>query len=285
MKINDSRGRAPSLFDAAMVAEKRKRESYESDAVTFLRRGELSIVAAIATKLPDVFTGEILPKLDIVDTLSLAQVSKSYRDAVWSAGGVGCIGAKIKAHLDKLNDPKKSDNPVYWAARHDNLPAIKALAESGVDIIKSVSTKNGTGKGKAYLYPLHTAAYRDGAAVVKWLIDAGVDVNQQSSGGSTALQYAADQGHTHIVMDLIKAGADVNLAGERGVTPLHWAAKRGHDDIIVALITAGADINKVTKKGCTALGIAEQHNHEKIVKLLKHFGARSQKGHPAVVTQ
>jgi ankyrin repeat protein len=52
----------------------------------------------------------------------------------------------------------------------------------------------------------------------------------------------------------------------------------------VALITAGADINKVTKKGCTALGIAEQHNHEKIVKLLKHFGARSQTGHPAVVT-
>jgi cytohesin len=266
-----------------MVAEKRKRESYESDAVTFLRRGELSIVAAIATKLPDVFTGEILNKLDLTDTLNLAQVSKSYRDAVWSAGGVGCIGAKIKAHLDKLNDPKKSDNPVYWAARHDNLPAIKALAESGVDIINNVSTKYGNYKGKGT--PLHTAAYRDGTAVLKWLIDAGVDVNQQSSGGSTALQYAADQGHTHIVMDLIKAGADVNLAGERGVTPLHWAAKRGHDDIIVALITAGADINTVTKKnGNTALGYAKRHNHEKIVKLLKHFGARSQTGHPAVVT-
>ena len=283
MKINDSRGRAPSLFDTAMVAEKRKRESYESDAVTFLRRGELSIVAAIATKLPDVFTGEILNKLDLTDTLNLAQVSKSYRDAVWSAGGVGCIGAKIKAHLDKLNDPKKSDNPVYWAARHDNLPAIKALAESGVDIINNVSTKYGNYKGKGT--PLHTAAYRDGTAVLKWLIDAGVDVNQQSSGGSTALQYAADQGHTHIVMDLIKVGADVNLAGERGVTPLHWAAKRGHDDIIVALITAGADINTVTKKnGNTALGYAKRHNHEKIVKLLKHFGARSQTGHPAVVT-
>ena len=146
MKINDSRGRAPSLFDAAMVAEKRKRESYESDAVTFLRRGELSIVAAIATKLPDVFTGEILNKLDLRDTLNLAQVSKSYRDAVWSAGGVGCIGAKIKAHLDKLNDPKKSDNPVYWAARHDNLPAIKALAESGVDIIKCCQQRRKLGK-------------------------------------------------------------------------------------------------------------------------------------------
>ena len=36
---------------------------------------------------------------------------------------------------------------------------------------------------------MHTAAYRDGAAVLKWLIDAGVDVNKQSSIGSTALQY------------------------------------------------------------------------------------------------
>ena len=33
------------------------------------------------------------------------------------------------------------------------------------------------------------------------------------------------------------------------------------------------------------MGYAEQQKHEKIVKLLKHFGARSQKEHPAVVTQ
>ena len=281
MKINDSRGRAPSLFDAAMVAEKRKRESYESDVVTFLRRGELSIVAAIATKLPDVFTGEILSKLDLLDTLSLAQVSKSYRDAVWSAGGVGCMRAKIATHLDTLNNPKKNDNLVYWAARHDNLPAIKALAESGVDIINNVSTKGGTGKAT----PLHTAAHRDGAAVLKWLIDAGIDVNKQSSGGITALHIAAQEGHTRIVMDLIKAGADVNLAMKKGVTPLHQAAWNGHDGIVVALITAGADIHKVTTHGQTALGYAERQKREKIVKLLKHFGARSQKEHPAVVTQ
>ena len=282
--INDSIGRASSLFDAAMVAEKRKRESYESDAVTFLRRGELSIFAAIATKLPDVFTGEILNKLSLLDTLSLAQVSKSYRDAVWSAGGVGCMRAKIKTHLDKLNNPKKNDNPVYWAARHDNVPAIKALAESGVVIINNVSTKNRTEKGKTYSYPVHTAALHDGTAVMKWLFDAGVDVNTQSS-GFTALQIAAERGHTRIVMDLIKAGADVNLAGEKGVTPLHQAAYKGHDGIVVALITAGADIHKLTTHGKTALGYAERHNHEKIVKLLKHFGARSQKGHPAVEAQ
>ena len=277
MKINDSTGRAPSLFDAAMVAEKRKRESYESDVVTFLRRGELSIVAAIATKLPDVFTGEILSKLDLLDTLNLAQVSKSYRDALWSAGGVGCIGGKIEAHSLSLAQASKYRNvvdPVYWAARHDNVPAIKALVESGLDIIKLSSKR-----------ALTQAASHDGVAVLKWLIDAGVDVNKQNLIGITALHMAAQEGHTHIVMDLIKAGADVNLTTAHGRTPLHQAAWKGHDGIVVALITAGADINKVNKSGKTALGYAERHNHEKCVKLLKHFGARSQKGHPAVVTQ
>ena len=37
---------------------------YESDTVTYLRRGTLDILEAVAVQLPDVFYGEILPKLD-----------------------------------------------------------------------------------------------------------------------------------------------------------------------------------------------------------------------------
>ena len=74
--------------DRAVVAQKRKRDEYECDVVTFLRRGGISILEALAVKLPDVFTAEILPRLDITDTLSLAQVNKAYNAAVWSADGV-----------------------------------------------------------------------------------------------------------------------------------------------------------------------------------------------------
>ena len=105
--------------------------------------------------------------------------------------------------------------------------------------------------------------------MLKWLIDAGVDVNKQNSIGITALHMAAQEGHTHIVMDLIKAGADVNLATAHGRTPLHQAAWKGHDGIVVALITAGADINKVNKSGKTALGYAERHNHEKMREVVE----------------
>ena len=74
-------------------------EAAESDVVTFLRRGGISILEALSVKLPDVFAAEILPKLDMTDTLSLAQVNKAYNAAVWSADGVRSMEAKIKAHL------------------------------------------------------------------------------------------------------------------------------------------------------------------------------------------
>ena len=72
--------------------------------MTYLRRGMISILDVIAVKLPDVFTAEILPKLDLTDTLSLAQVNKAYNAAVWSADGVRSMEAKIKAHLVKTGE-------------------------------------------------------------------------------------------------------------------------------------------------------------------------------------
>ena len=77
-------------------------EEAESDTVTYLRRGGISILEAIAVKLPDVFAAEILPKLDMTDTLNLAQVNKAYNDAVWSADGVRSLEAKIEAHWLRL---------------------------------------------------------------------------------------------------------------------------------------------------------------------------------------
>ena len=81
-----------------MAPRKRKRGASEPDVVTRLRRGSVSILDAVVTELPDVFYGEILPKLDLNDTLNLAQVSKAYNDTVWSVGGVRSLEPKIDAH-------------------------------------------------------------------------------------------------------------------------------------------------------------------------------------------
>jgi hypothetical protein len=243
-----------------MVAQKRKREEYESDVVSLLRRGSVSILEVIAMKLPDVFAAEILPKLDHFDTLSLAQVSKSYNDAVWSVEGVRCMDAKIEAHLTKIG--QEFIPSMHIAAGYGNLPAVRALLESGEDVNKEDPELRQTA--------LHHAAYFDKPVTLKALIEAGADVNAQNSDGGTPLYSAAHEDNPMIVMELIKAGADVNLARPNGATPLHMAAQRGHEGCVVALIRDGADVHRRTEMGNTPI----DYKHEKIAKMLRHLGAR-----------
>ena len=267
-----------------MVA-KRKMDVYESDTVTYLRRGTLDILDAVAVQLPDVFYGEILPKLDMTGMLNLAQVNKAYNDAVWSAEGVRSMRAKIKAHLVEIGKKKRIVEPYYWAAKHGNVPAVRALLESGVDVNKGLTQDKRTA--------LYVAAQLGHAAVVKALIEAGADVNKLASphyflndaSGKrrkrsdvlrdvTPVFDAADKGHTHVVMELIKAGADVNLARHDGASPLHTAALFGHEGCAAVLIHAGADVHRRTNTGTTPIKLAIDNEHEKIAKLLRQLGAR-----------
>jgi hypothetical protein len=255
-----------------MVAQKRKRDEYECDVVTFLRRGGISILEAIAVKLPDVFAAEILPKLQIKDTLNLAQVNKAYNDEVWSADGVRSLEAKIKTHFVKIGKKNWATEPLYWAARHGNVPAVRACLESGMDVDKVLNGDKQTA--------LHIAGCFGRAAVVKALIEAGADVNRPASprtnGGNllhnvTPVYSAAEKGHTHVVMELIKAGADVNRANSEGATPLFIAAQNGHESCVALLIQAGADVRKARKDGKTPMQIATFKKQEKIMTLLRYF--------------
>ena len=249
-------------------------EEAESDVVTFLRRGTVSILEALSVKLPDVFTAEILPKLDVTDTLRLAQVNKAYNAAVWSADGVRSFKAKIKAHEEMIGVKILTSHPLYWAAKYGNLPAIRACLESGLDVNQRLTRHKRTA--------LHVAIMFSRAAVMKALIEAGADVNKPSSPQSvkqsgkrtgvlhntTPVYLAAEKGHTHVVMELIKAGADVNQATSEGFTPLYISAYRGHEGIVALLIQAGADVRKACKGGWTPMKIATR---KKVVTLLRYY--------------
>ena len=250
-----------------METRSKRRKTAES-IVDKIQRGEISIFVALAEELPDVFASEILPKFDAGATLNLAQVSKSYNDAVWSVDGVRSMEAKIKVYLLKIG-MSTTEAPMYWAARYGNLPAVRALLKDGVGINKSLNMNKWT--------VLHVAAFYNRAALVKKLIKAGADVNMQVTtpynSNYTALHLAAQICHTTTVMELIKGGADVNIATSDGVTPLHIAADVGHEAGVLALMYAGADINAVVRNGHTPLSAAVHGKHERIVELLKHAGA------------
>ena len=253
-------------FDGAMETRSERREKDET-IVDRIRLGEISVFVALTQELPDVFTAEILPKLVLNSTLNLAQVNKAYNDAVWSAEGVRSMQAKIEAHFVEIGKDWDAE-PMFWVAKHGNIPAVRALL------------KVWAGHPHYQTAVLRIAAGNDHASLVKFLIEAGADVNVRASNvnpGSasmhTALYVAAQEGHALVVMDLIKAGADLNIATSKNCTPLFIAAQNGHDDVVASLIQAGANLHKALQPcGCTPLQIAVSKKHEKIVKMLRHYG-------------
>ena len=205
-----------------------------------IRRGEVSVFEALATEVPDVFNAEILSKLDLEAALNLAQVNKRYNDAVWSVDGVRAMKPIMEAWRIPRSPcgclGKLGAKPMYFAARRSNVPAVRALLKSGVDIDEEVLEGDFTA--------LQTAVAWQSPEVVKLLIDAGADVNQYDVDVSMPpLHLAAEKWDAMIVMLLIKAGADVNLADMDGKTPLWFAVASRNMQMVSMLVRSGADVN------------------------------------------
>ena len=314
----------PATSNAAMDTRSKRRTT--EPVVDKVRRGEISVVVALAEELPDLFEAEILPKLDMWATLNLAQVSKSFNRAVWSVGGVRSMEAKIVAEAKihpvpqihpvplRSNSDTEDDEedimwdtaPMFWAAESGNLPAVRALLESGLDVNKGALTRPllfAVTKGREEVVkalieagadvnltssdnlsnlrctlPLVAAAFSGRSVCIALLLDAGADVNKQEYDGCTALYSAAINGHDAVVKILIDAGADINRAVfER--TPLQWAALAlpGEPDGKVStfriLIDAGADVHRAVGNESTALHFAALRGHGVKVGILIKAGA------------
>ena len=257
---------------AAVDTQKRM---IDPDVLIYLRRGSVSILEAIVVELPDMFAAEILPKVDLADTLNLAQVNKAYNDVVWSVEGVRSLEPKIRAFVAAMEEniwkrTYEHSEPMHWAARFGNAPAVRALLKSGVGVNDIVDEAGTTA--------LDIAAAFGQIAAINALIDAGADLNTQSDAGGPPMCFAAESGSTAAVMALIHAGADMNVAKLlNGYTPLHLAVCQGSVACTAVLIQAGADISKVNGAGMTPLDVAMQSlndavdgsRYEEIAKLLR----------------
>lgn len=113
----------------------------------------------------------------------------------------------------------------------------------------------------------------DNARSVEEAIMNGANVNAKADGGSTALTWAAFNGHTDIVKILIKHGADVNAKNNYGDTALMDAAVTANTETAELLLKHGADVNAKTNYGYTALMRAVLSRHTETVELLLKHGA------------
>lgn len=107
------------------------------------------------------------------------------------------------------------------------------------------------------LLPIHAAASGGNTRVVRMLIDAGADLNigrlSRKLGASGGKGRTGASGST---MNIYTVGG--SHIGTGGSTALHFAAANGHVDVLTLLLRCGADLNKVDKHGVTPLMLAER---------------------------
>ena len=93
--------------------------------------------------------------------------------------------------------------------------------------------------------------------------------------GTTALWWAAQEGHTEVVDALLEAGADVDFVDRNGSTPLKQAVGERHTDIAERLLLRGADFHHrfPSDGGCMVLHTAAAYGRMECIRLLLLYGA------------
>lgn len=128
--------------------------------------------------------------------------------------------------------------------------------------------------------PLMIAAKRGDMANVERIIFEGVDLDDQSAYGWTALMFALWQGHENVVRLLVEAGADINSVSGKvpasfsttadypETSAIFEAISNQHYSIAFYLLDEGASVN------ASALAIAGARGTPELLKRLVNNGAQ-----------
>ncbi|XP_066447915.1 cortactin-binding protein 2 [Eleutherodactylus coqui] len=122
---------------------------------------------------------------------------------------------------------------------------------------------------------LYSAAANGHTDCVKLLLTSGARVDATVSSGFTALCTAAAQGHSKCAEELLAYNADIDYVGG-GQTPLHLACKNGNCETVKLLLDCGANLNVTTNTGWTPIHAAADSGNTDCLKLLMyHHGSQS----------
>ena len=151
--------------------ETRSKRRETEPVVDKIRRGEISVFVAVAEALPEVFRTHVVPQLELVETLDLAQVNKFYNAAVWSVEAMKSMDKKQKVILEADRGGHTALPLLIVLTVLNNLPGLRTLLSTGVDLSQKC-------QGLGITALLH-AASAGSLEAVNLLLEAGADVNER----------------------------------------------------------------------------------------------------------
>ena len=209
------------------------------------------------------------------------------------------IGELLISNGSDINTKDNLGNTVlHEAAAQGRSEFVEILIQNGANI--NAKTDRG-------LTPLHMASNKE---IVKFLIDAGSDINSRSRKGTPIelseynndeiynllkmldakttreldellyetreaerIQGIIKKGNFESIKNNLESLKDFNIKNKYGETPLHFATRHSYKEIIELIIKKGADINSKDEAGFTSLDMAKIIGNSEIIDLLlKHSG-------------
>jgi len=159
------------------------------------------------------------------------------------------LSAGAKANARNTN----GFTPLHWVAETSNIDAARLLLDHGVKIDAKTNFEFVIQETQT---PLYRAIEKRQAAMARFFIERGADVNILcDSSCNTALTAACQADDIELIDLLLARGANPNGIGHpsgQGFEsfPLYWASSR---EAVERLVRAGADVNAVERHGATAL--------------------------------
>ena len=167
---------------------------------------------------------------------------------------------KYGAEADPIN--RVIERPVALAVRKGFVNVVELLVDNGARL-------DAIGEG-VWCSILQLAILHQQEAVVRVLLERGLDVEATDYNERTALGYAASLGHHTIMQLLLSHHANKEAREDNGMTPLHRAAEGGPLVSVRTLLDSGSDYSATDNMESTPLHYAVS---SEIARLLVSKGA------------
>jgi uncharacterized protein len=159
----------------------------------------------------------------------------------------------------------KGDLDVFEAAALGRVDRLREVLD-GDRALARAWTKDG-------FTALHYAAFFDGSAAARLLLECGADATAVALHKQLRVQplhSAAASGEVETVRALLDAGADPNVAQSGGFTALHAAGQAGDEALAELLLERGADRSLATDEDKTAADLAVEAGHQDLAARLEN---------------